>query len=118
MYCPGTDEEFIMFETTRSENMSYILVTLQLCNVTLNPNCNHTAAQKWLINQTQQLTVAQVWFYVLDKALFGNKKNPWEYYINIDTKIQMTKKLGGYATVEFSTFSIETDMSVLPIASV
>ena len=50
-------------------------------------------------SQTKSFVVAQVWLYILDKGFFTAKQNPWQYYINIDTKVLFTGTLGGYGTV-------------------
>lgn len=53
--------------------------------------------------------------YVLDRAVAPDSKNPVQYYINIDAKVQITRVFGGAAIIEFAAFEVETDVNIWPI---
>jgi hypothetical protein len=42
---------------------------------------------------------ASLWAYVLDKGMIHEKIDPISYFINIDTRTQISKKFGGSADV-------------------
>lgn len=57
---------------------------------------------------------ADIWIYVLDKAIQADQKQSIKYFINIDTHVPITQQFGGSAVIEFSVYNIETDTNIWP----
>lgn len=54
----------------------------------------------------------QVFF--IDETVTPYSKYPSAHYLNTDVELAFTSKRGIIATLEFSSFRVETDVSVLP----
>lgn len=63
---------------------------MKACNPINNPLCNPNLISEYLAARTKFGGSAQVWVYVLDQVLNPEKKNPVSYFINIDSKTQLT----------------------------
>lgn len=71
-----------------------------------NTGCDPTNVAPYLSDRSSEPGdgAAVISIYVLDKAISPDQKDPVQYFINIDAKAQVTKRFGGVATIEFSSF--------------
>lgn len=76
--------------------------------------CNRTKAAEHIANMGIQYGYADIWIYVLDKAIQADQKQSIKYFINIDTHVPITQQFGGSAVIEFSVYNIETDTNIWP----
>ncbi len=79
-------------------------IALRPCNPLVVPSCNKSNIIPYLQDNTAKYSVVQLSVYFLDIGIYPEKENPAAYYINSDTKIQITSHFGGGATVEFSAY--------------
>lgn len=68
---------------------------------TTNSTCDPSLAAPYLQARSSEPGdgAAVIWVYILDKAIAPDKKDPVQYYIDIDTRVQLSRKFGGAATV-------------------
>jgi hypothetical protein len=120
MYCPDYASDFKLKQTFRSKTLTYVYVSLQACDNSSNPSCIPSNAAIYLTNQTTTAGdgASIISVFVLDQAVVPESKNPVQYYINIDTNVQITHKFGGVAIIEFSSFQVDTDINIFPIPTI
>lgn len=79
-------------------------ISLRPCNISEVPSCNTSKILPYIQDNTALYSVVQLSVYFLDIGIYPEKEHPAAYYINSDTKIQITSHFGGGATVEFSAY--------------
>lgn len=57
---------------------------------------------------------AKVWFYYLDTQISPTSINSTSYFVNTNKAI-LTYQIKQYVQLSFTTFQIQTDMSIWPI---
>jgi len=59
-----------------------------------------------------------LYVYVLDSAIKAEKKDSISYFINTDANAHITLKFGGALSIQFLTYEVSTDMSILPFEDI
>jgi hypothetical protein len=102
MLCPNITNDFVLKETFRSKVPIYLYITLTACDNS-SASCVASNALQYLTNQSAGAGdgASIISVYVLDKAVVPDRKDPIDYYVNIDTNIPISNSFGGVAIVEF-----------------